>query len=162
MKAITQMNNKIILLSLTAVTLLYPLAAMAQITGSDYSYLGINGNIGLTDDDNTSLEDFGILVNTKIPITPNLSLRPAVILADDTSFLIPVTFNFSFSRTQAIVPFVGGGVVFGPKDGLLLSSGVEVPLGDEFLVNGGINASFIDGKTNAGLYFGLGFIFPQD
>ncbi len=127
MKAITLLNFKIILLGLTTFALFYPVAAVAQITVSDYSYFGVNGNIGFTEDDNTSLEDFGFLINTKISIIPNLSLRPAVIFADDTSYLIPVTFDFSFSQTQPLVPFVGGGVMFGPKDGLLLTGGVEVP-----------------------------------
>ena len=158
------MKNKILFLGLTAVILTYSLPAQAQIiTGRDYSYFGFNGNIGISDEnENTAIENLAVIINSKIAVTPYLSLRPSIIFADKQSYLIPATLDFSFSRNQPVVPYIGGGVVFGVKDGVLLTTGIDMRLGDEFVVNAGVNTGLINGRTDTGLYLGLGFIFPKD
>jgi hypothetical protein len=41
---------------------------------------------------------------------------------------------------------------------LLLTGGVDVPLGNRFTINGTVNAAFLD-ETDVGLLFGVGYNF---
>ncbi|MEH1942120.1 MAG: fasciclin domain-containing protein [Nostoc sp.] len=132
------------------------------------SYIGVAGNIGLSGDD-TALGDSNFAAISKIGLTRNISVRPAVIFGDDTLFLVPLTLDFSprragsvGARTFAISPYIGAGVAIEANldtdFGLLLTGGVDLPVGSRFTVTGAVNAAFMD-ETDVGLLFGLGYNF---
>ncbi|MFN6485641.1 MULTISPECIES: fasciclin domain-containing protein [unclassified Nostoc] len=132
------------------------------------SYIGGGGNIGLSGGD-TALGDTNFSVFSKIGLTRNISVRPAVIFGDDTLFLVPLTLDFTprataevGQRTFAIAPYLGAGVAIEANldtdFGLLLTGGVDIPLGTRFTLNGAVNAAFMD-ETDVGLQLGLGYNF---
>jgi len=132
------------------------------------SYIGGGGNIGLSGDD-TALGDTNFAVFSKIGLTRNISVRPSVIFGDDTLFMVPLTLDFTprataevGQRTFAIAPYIGAGVAIEANldtdFGLLLTGGVDVPLGTRFTLNGAVNAAFMD-ETDVGLQLGLGYNF---
>ncbi|HYX13229.1 MAG TPA: fasciclin domain-containing protein [Nostoc sp.] len=132
------------------------------------SYIGGGGNIGLSGDD-TALGDSNFSAFSKIGLTRNISVRPSVIFGDDTLFLVPLTLDFTprastevGQRTFSISPYLGAGVAIEANldtdFGLLLTGGVDVPLGTRFTLNGAVNAAFMD-ETDVGLQLGLGYNF---
>ncbi|MEA5600209.1 fasciclin domain-containing protein [Nostoc sp. UHCC 0252] len=132
------------------------------------SYIGGGGNIGLSGND-TALGDTNFSAFSKIGLTRNISVRPSVIFGDDTLFMVPLTLDFTprataevAQRTFAIAPYVGAGVAIEANldtdIGLLLTGGVDIPLGTRFTLNGAVNAAFMD-ETDVGLQLGLGYNF---
>ncbi|MCL6753412.1 fasciclin domain-containing protein [Nostoc sp. CCCryo 231-06] len=132
------------------------------------SYIGVAGNIGLSGSD-TALSDGNFAAISKIGLTRNISVRPSVIFGDDTLFMVPLTLDFSpraagavGDRTFAISPYIGAGVAIevnlDTDFGLLLTGGVDVPVGSRFTVTGAVNAAFLD-ETDVGLLLGLGYNF---
>ncbi|MEH2196507.1 MAG: fasciclin domain-containing protein [Nostoc sp.] len=132
------------------------------------SYIGGGGNIGLSGND-TALSDGNFAVISKIGLTRNISVRPSVIFGDDTLFMVPLTLDFTprataevGQRTFAIAPYIGAGVAIEANKntdiGLLLTGGVDIPLGSKFTLNGAVNAAFLD-DTDVGLQLGLGYNF---
>ncbi|NEQ64831.1 MAG: hypothetical protein F6K21_04885 [Symploca sp. SIO2D2] len=134
------------------------------------NWIGVGGNIGLTDNDEESAIGRGaFVVNAKLNLVRNISLRPAVIIADNTTFLVPATYDFiipadkPFGRIK-FAPFVGGGAAFSTGDnssvGFLLTGGVEVPLSRQFVANGSINIGFLE-TTDVGIQLGVGYLFSE-
>ncbi|MCC5602603.1 fasciclin domain-containing protein [Nostoc favosum] len=132
------------------------------------SYIGVAGNIGLSGSD-TALSDGNFAAISKIGLTRNISVRPSVIFGDDTLFMVPLTLDFSprtagsvGERTFAISPYIGAGVAIevnlDTDFGLLLTGGVDLPIGSRFTVTGAVNAAFLD-ETDVGLLLGLGYNF---
>ncbi len=132
------------------------------------SYIGGGGNIGLSGDD-TALGESNFAVFSKIGLTRNISVRPSVIFGDDTLFMVPLTLDFAprraaevGTRTFSISPYIGAGVAIEANldtdFGLLLTGGVDVPIGSRFTLNGAVNAAFMD-ETDVGLQLGLGYNF---
>ncbi|MEH1799091.1 MAG: fasciclin domain-containing protein [Nostoc sp.] len=141
---------------------------VGRSTRGGRSYIGVGGNIGLSGND-TALSDGNFTVISKLGLTNYLSLRPSVIFGDDTIFLVPVTLDFSPSRagsvgerTYTISPYIGAGVAIEANldtdIGLLLTGGVDVPLGSKLTLTGGVNAAFLD-DTDVGLQLGVGYNF---
>ncbi|MBN3885693.1 MAG: fasciclin domain-containing protein [Nostoc sp.] len=141
---------------------------VGRSTRGGRSYIGVGGNIGLSGND-TALSDGNFTVISKLGLTNYLSLRPSVIFGDDTIFLVPVTLDFSPSRagsvgerTYTISPYIGAGVAIEANldtdIGLLLTGGVDVPLGSKLTLTGGVNAAFLD-DTDVGLQLGIGYNF---
>jgi uncharacterized surface protein with fasciclin (FAS1) repeats len=141
---------------------------VGRATRGGRSYIGVAGNIGLSGSD-TALSDGNFAVISKVGLTRNISVRPSVLFGDDTIFLVPLTLDFSpqaggavGERTFAISPYVGAGVAIEANldtdFGLLLTGGVDVPLGTRFTLTGAVNAAFMD-ETDVGLLFGLGYNF---
>ncbi|MHC5933993.1 fasciclin domain-containing protein [Nostoc sp.] len=139
-----------------------------RATRGGRSYIGVAGNIGLSGGD-TALSDGNFAAISKIGLTRNISVRPSVIFGDDTLFMVPLTLDFSPSvagsvgeRTYTISPYIGAGVAIEANNntdfGLLLTGGVDIPLGSKFTLTGGVNAAFMD-ETDVGLLFGLGYNF---
>ncbi|MBE9207584.1 S-layer homology domain-containing protein [Nostoc sp. LEGE 06077] len=131
------------------------------------SYIGVAGNIGLGGD--SALSEGNIAVITKVGLTNYISVRPSAVFGDDTVVLVPVTFDFlprsvnpTGEQRFPVSPFVGVGVAIETSNdadvGLLLTGGVDVPLGDRFTLNGTVNAAFLD-QTDVGLLFGIGYNF---
>ncbi|WP_414753112.1 fasciclin domain-containing protein [Anabaena sp. CCY 9910] len=138
-----------------------------RATRGGSSYIGVAGNIGLGGD--TALSDSNFAVISKVGLTRNLSVRPSAVFGNDTVFLVPLTLDFTPRAVEpgvvqpfAVSPYVGAGVAIeasGDTDiGLLLTGGVDIPLGQRFTINGAVNAAFVD-ETDVGLLLGIGYNF---
>jgi len=142
------------------------------------NYLGIGINIGLTEEDDdadddggeTALGDAGFVINGKIGLSRNISLRPGVIVGDDALFMVPLTYDFLIPRVDPFepvrfAPFLGGGVALSTDSddniGFLLTGGIDVPLSRSFVANGSINIGFIEDETDIGIILGVGYTFPD-
>ncbi|MDZ8029290.1 MAG: fasciclin domain-containing protein [Nostoc sp. DedQUE11] len=141
---------------------------VGRATRGGRSYIGVAGNIGLSGND-TALSEGNFTVISKLGLTNSLSVRPSVLFGDDTVFLVPLTYDFTpraagsvGQRTLSIAPYVGAGVAIEANldtdFGLLLTGGVDVPLGTRFTLTGAVNAAFMD-ETDVGLLFGVGYNF---
>lgn len=137
-------------------------------TRSGPSYLGIGVNVGIGDN---ALGGGAFTILGKVGLTPNLSVRPAVLIGEDLAFLVPLTYDFVpreaaeiEDRTISFAPYVGGGFAISTGDdgglGLLISGGVDVPLSSTFTATAGLNLAFID-DPSVGILIGVGYTFPQ-
>ncbi|NEP58282.1 MAG: hypothetical protein F6K31_14905 [Symploca sp. SIO2G7] len=134
------------------------------------NWIGIGGNIGLSDnDEDSALARGAFVVNAKLNLVRNISLRPAVIIADNTTFLVSATYDFLIPADQPFerirfAPFVGGGAAFSTGDnssvGFLLTGGVEVPISRQFVANGSISVGFLE-TTDVGIQLGVGYLFSE-
>jgi len=141
---------------------------VGRATRGGRSYVGVAGNIGLTGGD-TALSEGNFTVISKLGLTNSISVRPSVLFGDDTVFLVPLTYDFTpraagsvGQRTLSIAPYLGAGVAIEANldtdFGLLLTGGVDVPLGTRFTLTGAVNAAFMD-ETDVGLLLGVGYNF---
>ncbi|MHC5726959.1 MAG: hypothetical protein ACYTXY_23040 [Nostoc sp.] len=132
------------------------------------SYIGVAANIGLSGDGGTSLGDGNFAVVSKIGLTNSISVRPSAVFGDNTTILLPITYDFSFksadafSEPLAIAPYVGVGGAYKTGDdsqfAFLVTGGIDVPLTPQFTATAAVNAGFFD-KTDVGLLFGVGYNF---
>lgn len=138
--------------------------APGRATRSGSSYIGVGGNLGLTGD--TALGDTGFAIFSKIGLTRVFSVRPSVVIGDDTDFIIPLTYDFPiqaepFERIN-FAPYVGAGVIIstdaGSNIGFALTGGVDVPLTTQFTATAAVTAGFID-TTDLGIMLGIGYNF---
>ncbi|MGL4618418.1 hypothetical protein [Chroococcidiopsis sp.] len=133
------------------------------------SYIGVGANIGI--DGSTALGDTNFTVISKIGLTNAVSARPSVIIGDNTTILIPVTYDFNLQPTgidtgseagSIFAPYVGGGLGISTGDdsdvGPMLTAGVDVPIGEQFTANVGANVGFLD-DTEVGIQIGVGYNF---
>lgn len=140
-----------------------------------YSYIGIGGNIGITDSGNNTTEKEtpigkgSFIINGKIGIGPSLSVRPAIIVNNDVAFLIPVTYDFRIPTRDPLevspfIPFVGGGLAVASTDnnhlGFLVTGGVDYRISPQWTANGSLNVGFMSDTTDIGLILGIGYTFP--
>ncbi|MFN6485209.1 MULTISPECIES: hypothetical protein [unclassified Nostoc] len=140
---------------------------LGRTTRGGSSYLGIAANIGLSGGD-TSLGDGNFAVVSKIGLTNSISVRPSAVFGDNTTVLLPITYDFSFksadafSEPLAIAPYVGVGAAYKTGDdsqfAFLVSGGIDVPLSSQFTATAAINAGFFD-ETDVGLLLGVGYNF---
>jgi hypothetical protein len=132
------------------------------------SYVGVAGNIGLSGGQ-SALADGNFTVISKIGFTRSLSIRPSAILGDNTTFLVPITYDFSlqslgdpFSEPLPIAPFVGVGAAIKTGDNsetaVMVTGGVDFPLTNRFTATASVNAGFFD-QTDVGVLFGVGYNF---
>ncbi|MBN4006836.1 hypothetical protein [Nostoc sp. LPT] len=140
---------------------------LGRTTSGGSSYLGIAANIGLSGGD-TSLGDGNFAVVSKIGLTNSISVRPSAVFGDNTTILLPITYDFTFksadafSEPLAIAPYVGVGAAYKTGDdsqfAFLASAGIDVPLTSQFTATAAINAGFFD-ETDVGLLLGVGYNF---
>lgn len=138
-----------------------------RATRGGSSYIGVAGNIGINGGD-SALGDGNFAIISKVGLTRTFSVRPSVILGDNTAFLIPVTYDFSFQQTDpfaeqlTIAPYAGAGIALSTGDdnqaAFMLSGGVDVPLTRQFTATAGVNAAFFD-QTDIGILLGVGYNF---
>jgi hypothetical protein len=142
---------------------------LGRLAKSNYSFLGVGVNIGL-DKDGLTIGDTGFTVDSKIAIGNNVSLRPSVIIANESAFLLPISYDFRFQDKETfeyepITPYVGAGVFVTTDDtnsvGALLTAGLDYKLSDSLIANTHINLG-VGGNTEVGLTFGVGYIFSGD
>ncbi|WP_228061666.1 hypothetical protein [[Phormidium] sp. LEGE 05292] len=133
-------------------------------TRSGYSYVGAGGNIGLTGE--SAIGDVGFALFSKIGLTRVLSVRPMVVFADNTDFVIPITYDFPiiaepFQRI-GLAPFVGAGVIITTYEksnfGAALTGGVDIPINKNFTAVASVNIGFVD-TTSVGLLLGVAYNF---
>ncbi|MEA5504490.1 hypothetical protein VB735_15465 [Halotia wernerae UHCC 0503] len=149
-----------------------PQVAQADIdlgrpTRGGSSYIGVAGNIGISGGQ-SSLGDGNFAVISKVGLTNAISVRPSAVFGDNTTILIPVTYDFAFQQTDpfseplAIAPYVGIGAAINTGDdsqvGFLASGGIDVPLNSQFTATAAVNAAFFD-ETDIGLLLGVGYNF---
>ncbi|MEH2455499.1 hypothetical protein [Nostoc sp.] len=132
------------------------------------SYIGVAANIGLSGDADSSLADGNFAVVSKIGLTNSISVRPSAVFGDNTTILLPITYDFSFksadafSEPLAIAPYIGVGGAYKTGDdsqfAFLVTGGIDVPLTPQFTATAAVNAGFFD-KTDVGLLLGVGYNF---
>lgn len=140
---------------------------VGQATRGGSSYLGVAGNIGLSGGE-TALGVGNVAVISKIGLLRSVSLRPAAVFGDNTTVLIPLTYDFSLQpagglpRPFSIAPYLGGGVAINTGNrsdaGPMLTAGVDVPLTSRFTATAGVNVGFVN-NTSVGLLIGVGYNF---
>ena len=130
------------------------------------SYIGIAGNIGV--DGETALGDGSFMVISKIGLTNNISVRPSVLLGDDTAFLVPLTYDFSilpidaFSNALRLSPYLGAGVAISTGDeddiGPMVTAGVDYGISSQFTATAAVNVGILD-DADVGVMIGIGYNF---
>ena len=138
-----------------------------RITRGGSSYVGIAGNFGIGGG-GTSLGNTNFTVISKIGLTNAFSVRPAVVIGDDATFLIPLTYDFNissadaFSESLPFSPYLGAGIAVSTRSddnvAALLSAGVDVPISSQFTATAGLNVGFFK-NTDIGLLVGVGYNF---
>ncbi|MEH2241693.1 hypothetical protein [Nostoc sp.] len=141
---------------------------LGRTTRGGSSYIGVAANIGLSGGGDSSLGDGNFAVVSKIGLTNSISVRPSAVFGDNTTILLPITYDFSFksadafSEPLAIAPYVGVGGAYKTGDdsqfAFLVSGGIDVPLTAQFTATAAVNAGFFD-KTDVGLLLGVGYNF---
>jgi hypothetical protein len=132
------------------------------------SYIGIAANIGVAGE-SSSLSDANFMVIGKVGVSNTISVRPSAVIGDDTTILVPVTYDFNYQRLSdpfgeplGIIPYVGGGAAFTTGDdsdfSFMLTGGIDVPLNRQFTATAAVNAAFFD-ETDIGLTIGVGYNF---
>ncbi|MBH8565175.1 hypothetical protein I8748_23825 [Nostoc sp. CENA67] len=131
------------------------------------SYIGVAGNIGL-DGGQSSLGDGNFAAVSKIGLTNSISFRPSAVFGDNTTILLPLSYDFTFQQADpfseplAIAPYIGAGAAISTGNdsqvGFLLSGGIDVPLTTQFTATAAVNAAFFD-ETDLGLLIGVGYNF---
>ncbi|ODG96811.1 hypothetical protein A4S05_16215 [Nostoc sp. KVJ20] len=140
---------------------------LGRSTRGGSSYVGIAANIGLSGGD-SSLGDGNFAVVSKIGLTNSISVRPSAVIGDNTTVLLPITYDFNFQSADAfseplpIAPYVGVGAAYKTGDdsqfAFLVSGGIDVPLTPQFTATASVNAGFFD-QTDVGLLLGVGYNF---
>jgi len=144
-----------------------PTVQPGRATRGGSSYVGVAGNIGLSGGE-TALGVGNFTIISKIGFTETISARPTVVIGDDTTFLVPVTYDFNLRQRDAVAgqvtaaPYLGGGIAIATGSnsdvGPLLTAGVDVPIADRFTATGAVHAGFFD-RTSIGLVIGAGYNF---
>lgn len=141
----------------TAVLVALPLEASAQQL-PDYSYVGIGGG------------DDGFVVNGKLTLGDNFSIRPSVATdfdfddSEDVSYLLPVTYDFNaVNEAGNVYPFAGAGIGGDLGDDstveFALTGGVDYRFSDRWVANGSVNyLPFADGDE-VDFTVGVGYVF---
>lgn len=136
-----------------------------RATRSGSSYIGIGLNIGV-DGNGSSLGEGAFAVFSKIGLTRELSLRPAILLGDNAFFSIPLTIDFEPRETPAqveIAPYLGGGVAFSTGDdsgvGGVVTAGIDVPLSPNFTATTAVNIGILTGNFDIGILVGGAYNF---
>ncbi|MBD2138041.1 hypothetical protein H6F32_10670 [Anabaena sp. FACHB-1237] len=141
---------------------------VATTTRGGSSYLGVGYNIGVSGA-SSDLADGNITVISKVGFSSSLSTRPSAIIGDNTTILVPITYDFSFqnlagplSEPLPIAPYLGIGAAFktGNKSetAFLVTGGVDFPLSKKLTATAAVNAGFF-GQTDVGVLFGVGYNF---
>lgn len=121
------------------------------------SFVGIGGDIGYAD-------DLSFAVISKIAFANRIAVRPSVLIGDDVSVLVPVTYDFIQYAPEAagfrIIPYGGVGAAYssdGDSDiNLLLSAGVDVPVTRQITVNAQANLGLFN-DTDFGVTVGAAY-----
>ncbi len=138
-----------------------PIAAPAGTeTRYQFSYVGFGVNLGAGGD--TGLGDISFAAVSKFAFSPHFSFRPSVLVSDDVSFLLPITYDFAISGPGRIAPFVGAGAKFstGEEDNvdLLLTAGIDYPINPQLVATASVNVGPVN-DFDIGFILGLAYMF---
>ena len=150
--------------AIAAIALLsIPFSAQAQrlrtAEAPNYNYIGIGGG------------DNGFVVNSKLSVASNLSLRPEIATdfdfddAEDVSYLVPITYDFNTVGTgnTAFNPFIGAGVAgdIGEDSDVefALVAGADYRFANKYVANGSVNYEPFANDDEVGFTLGLGYLF---
>lgn len=132
------------------------------------AYIGVGVNLGLSG--NSALSQGRFVVYGKLGFTENISLRPAILVGNETTFLIPVTYDFPLQAADAIqpvsfVPYLGGGAIIASGSGnnnlgFLLTGGVDFPISRDFTATAALNVGFVRSTTDFGILLGIAYNIP--
>ncbi|MEM9540995.1 MAG: hypothetical protein AAGA60_16020 [Cyanobacteria bacterium P01_E01_bin.42] len=136
-----------------------------------HSYIGLGGNVGLSSNGVTDLGKSSLAIDAKIALTDYLSVRPAVLIGDSTTFLLPLTYDINIQgsdpfKPAVIHPFVGGGLTLATRDSELnnnvaplATAGIDFRVSDRVVVYSNLSAGFFGTQTEVGARFGIGYVF---
>jgi hypothetical protein len=142
-----------------------PLETSAAVeTRYRFSYVGFGVNLGAGSGD-TALGEVSFAAFSKFAFSPHFSFRPAVLVSNDVSFLLPVTYDFPNRGPGSISPYAGVGAMFstgrsGNAD-LLLTAGLDYPLNPELAVTASVNLAPLN-KFDIGFIIGLAYTFGTE
>ncbi len=135
-----------------------PFGAQAQ-EAPNYNYVGIGGG------------DNGFVVNGKLSVADNVSIRPEVSTdfdfgdSSDVSYLVPITYDFNTvgNGRAAFNPFLGAGVAgdIGNDSSVdfALVAGTDYRFADRYVANGSINYKPFADNNEVGFTAGIGYLF---
>jgi opacity protein-like surface antigen len=144
----------------TTALLALPLGAVAQQT-PDYHYVGVGGG------------DNGFVINGKIMLFDNVSIRPSIATdfdfddSEDVSYVLPITYDFNaVDQDGRLYPFLGAGIGgdIGNESTIdfALTGGVDYRISDRWVANGAVNyLPFADGDE-VGFTLGIGYTFDAN
>ncbi|MGK7929713.1 MAG: hypothetical protein AB4290_31465 [Spirulina sp.] len=136
-----------------------------------WSYLGLGGNLGLSNNGLTDLGKGSVAIDGKIALTNYLSVRPAVLIGDSTTFLLPLTYDINIQsgdpfEPSIVHPFIGGGLTFSTRDmelnnnvAPLATAGIDFRVSDRVAIYSNFSAGFFGEQTEIGARLGIGYIF---
>ncbi|MBP0017815.1 MAG: hypothetical protein J7647_09685 [Cyanobacteria bacterium SBLK] len=135
------------------------------------SYIGLGGNVGLSNNGVTDLGKGSVAIDAKIALTDYLSVRPAVLIGDSTTFLLPLTYDINIQgsdpfKPAVVHPFIGGGLTLATKEtelnnnvAPLATAGIDFRVSDRVVVYSNVSAGFFGEQTEVGARFGIGYVF---
>jgi hypothetical protein len=138
-----------------------------------FSYTGIGGAIGLSDDrDETNLGEGGFSILGKTGLSERLSIHSASVLGDNSVSTFALTADFPIytegsveERSVSLVPFVGAGIALNNlfKDdsqiGFVLTGGVDVPIAYRLTATGRVVSAFFGDSTDVAIALGIGYTY---
>ncbi len=128
-------------------------------TRYQFDYIGIGANFGTGGD--SALGSISFAAFSKFALNSYLSFRPAILVEDDVSFLLPFTYDFPNGGPGTVSPYVGIGATFSTgKDyaDLLLTGGLDYPINPQLALTAGVNIAPIN-RFEIGFLLGLAYTF---
>lgn len=140
-----------------------PVIANPRISLRGRSYVGAGVNIGVAGD--TAIGNTSFAAFSKVAVTNDFSVRPAIFVSNNVTFLIPVTYDFPVVSAGAIHfnPFVGAGISISTRNeavDFLVTGGVDFPITDRLTATAAANFGPVGG-LDVGLVFGLAYTFGR-
>lgn len=129
-----------------------------------FSYFGIGANFG-AGGETSALGATSFAAFSKFALSRSFSIRPAILVNQDTTVLLPVTYDFPIEGPGHIAPYFGLGMQSSSpfsatrtKSDLLLTAGIDYPINSHLAVTGGVNLGTLNSSGVGGL-LGLAYIF---
>jgi len=124
-------------------------------------YIGIGGNVGLSGGQ-TSISEGGFTIINRTQLTNYLAIRGGVVIGDGTTSTLALTGEFPIAREGArvrAIPFAGLGISIDDDIAPMISTGVDIPVNNNFTMTNRVNVSFGDEETDVGVLVGVGYNF---
>lgn len=134
-----------------------------------FSYGGLGGAIGFSNDAETSLGDGGFALVGKVGFSENFSLRTSAVFNFDATIMVAAAGELplrdSRSGRTLLIPFFGAGLVADTGEtfhlGPLITTGVDIPLTRRLTGTARVNFGFVADSTDVGLILGVAYNFPK-
>ena len=136
-----------------------------------WSYIGLGGNLGLSDNGLTDLGKGSVAIDAKVALTDYLSVRPAILIGDSTTILLPLTYDITIQsgdpfEPPIVYPFIGGGLTLSNREtelnnnvAPLATAGADFRVSDRVVVYSNVSAGFFGEQTEIGARLGIGYVF---